>query len=422
MKKIYSLLLVALLLSSLLAGASAAEVTTVKFWTHQNMAWNASYERVIEAFEAENPDIKIEYTTFPYDDFEAKIQTSLISGGSGADVYEVWGGWMLDFTDTDVLSETPEHLVAELREDAYAPVLGTLEKDGKIYGAPLEFNVEYGALLINKTLFEESGLAYPTTWEEVLQTAREASVGEGDTIELRGLEFAHRDGLLANFLSMLLQKGGAYIDGDSIDLTTPEAIEAMETLASYITVDHLTNLDATTESQGIEAQQFLFLDEAYMCVRGPWVISEGEEEFGKVMGTDLDYIAQPPFFEGQPQTWVAETGWSLCVPKSTAVEEAAWRFIEYIMEPEVLLQHNIACAQIPPRASVATDPDFVAAIPYMAPLLDILSEAEFVGPFNTDIFKENLVQTFVSVVADGTPVADALQTLTDDLNANMKLY
>lgn len=422
MKKFCSLLLAALMLCSLAVSASAEEVTTVKFWSHYNLAWNASYEKIIDEFEAANPDIKIEYTAFPYNDFEAKIQTSLISGGSGADVYEVWGGWMLDFTDTDVLSETPEHLVAELREDAYAPVLGALEKDGKIYGAPIEFNIEYGGLLVNKGLFDENGIAYPTTWDEVIEIAKEVAVGTDGVMEMRGLEFAHRDGLLANFLSMILQRGGEYIVDGKIDLTTPEAIESMETLAAYITEDHITNLDATTESQGIEAQQFLFLDEAYMCVRGPWVISEGEEEFGMVVGDNLDYIAQPAFLEGVQQKWVAETGWSMCVAKSTTVEEAAWRFVEYLMEPEVLLQHNIACAQVPPRKSVATDPDFVAAIPYMEPLLGILEDAEFVGPFNTDVFKDYLVQTFTSVVAEGTPIADALQALTDDLNTVMKMY
>ena len=54
-----TLLLAAALLFSLCAPAMA-ETTTVKFWTHQNNAWNEDWQRIIDEFEAVNPDIKIE--------------------------------------------------------------------------------------------------------------------------------------------------------------------------------------------------------------------------------------------------------------------------------------------------------------------------------------------------------------------------
>lgn len=72
------------------------------------------------------------------------MRTPFIAGDAGVDVYEMWGGWMLGFIDAGVLCETPEDFAAVLREDAFEPVLGTLGNDGKIYGAPVEFNVKYG--------------------------------------------------------------------------------------------------------------------------------------------------------------------------------------------------------------------------------------------------------------------------------------
>lgn len=423
MKKLLALLLTALMLCTV---ALAASAETVKFWTHQNLAWNASYETLIAEFEAANPDITIEYTNFPYDDFEAKIQTSLMAGEASADVYEVWGGWMLDFIDSGVLSATPDAFVAELKEDAFAPVLGALTKDGVIYGAPVEFNIEYGGLLINKGLFEESGLEYPTTWEEVLNIAESVAVENGAAMDMRGMEYAQRDNLTANWLSMILQKGGSYLTEDGkVNFDTPEAIEAMEELVSYITERHITNTDSTTRSQGVDGHEFLGMDEAYMVTRGPWVISDCVESFGMTLGEDLDYIAQPPFYPDVQQKWVAETGWSLCVPNNTAVSDAAWKFIEFILEPENLVRHNINCAQIPPRASAADDPEYLEKMPYMAPLLDILNDAEFIGPFNTDILKEYLTQMFASLASnDGAyaSVAEACQKLTADLQANMKMY
>jgi len=427
MKKLLALLMVLTLVMGLcITSVSAQEQTVVRFWSHQNTAWNNSYTELIAEFEAENPDIKIEYTTFPYDDFEAKIQTSLIGSEAGADVYEVWGGWMLDFVDSGALSPTPDELVATLREDSYAPVLGTLQKDGVIYGAPVELNVEYGGLVVNKTLFEESGLSYPTTWDELLQTAKEVAVANGDMMDMRGLEFNQADNLVALWLSMILQKGGQYLmDDNTLDFTTDEAVESMQTLVDYVAVDHITNLDSATGSQGIDGHSFLGLGEAYMVVRGPWVLSDLDETYGMTYGVDYDYITLPAFEEGTEQTWVAETGWSLCVPKNTEVADAAWRFIEFLMEPENLLQHNIDCGQVPPLASVASDPAYLEAMPYMEALISILSEAQFIGPFNTDVFKTYVSQMYISLASDdGTyeSVADGCQKLTEDLMNNMKMY
>ncbi|MCL1854693.1 MAG: extracellular solute-binding protein [Clostridia bacterium] len=429
MKKLLSLLLTALMICGLVLGASAEEPTVVKFWSHHNAAWNSSYEGLIAEFEAANPDVKVEYTIFPYEDFEAKMQTSLIAGDGGADVYEVWGGWMLDFIDAGALCETPEKFVADLRKDAFPPVLGTLQKDGKIYGAPVEFNVEYGGLLVNKKLFEENGIAYPATWADVMDIARQVAVKNGEVMEMRGLEYAHLDGLLNNFMAMILQKGAYYVDADGkLDFNTPEAAEAMTELVSYVKDDNVTNLDVSyAHSEDIDGFDYICMDECYMVTRGPWVIAECIETYGKELGVDIDYIAQPAFYpdSGIPQLWTAETGWSLCVSANTQVADAAWRFVEFLLEPENLVRHNINCAQLPPRASEISDPLYLEMMPYMKPLLDLLPNAQFIGAFNTDVLKEYLVQMYGSLVTDDgkyESVEDALAKLTEDMGKTLKIY
>lgn len=426
MKKLCTLILALSMVLGLCAPAAMAETTTVRFWTHMNTAWNDSYKELITEFEAANPDIKIEYEQFPYDDLEAKIQTSLLAGDAGADVYEVWGGWMFDLIENGVLSETPAEFAAELSEDTYAPVLGALEKDGKYYGAPIELNVEYGGLVVAKKLFEENGVAYPTTWAEVLDIARNVSVEEDGVMEMRGLEFATGDNLACNWLSMILQKGGSYLKEDgSIDFNTPEAIESLKEMVSWIADDHLTSLESTTKSLGYDGHAFLGLEECWMVTRGPWVLADLEATFGMEDGVDFEYIPQPAFVEGAAQKWVSETGWSLCVAENSAVTDAAWRFVEFLLAPENLLRHNIDCAQIPPRKSVATDPAFIESAPYMTALLDILDDAEFIGSFSTDVLKGYIKQAFISLCSnDGTyaSVEDACQKLTEELASNLKIY
>lgn len=425
MKKLVTLVLALALMLSLCIPTSA-EQQVVTFWSHQNVAWNASWEELIAEFEAQNPDIRIEYTNFPYSDFEAKTQTSLMASDAGADVYEVWGGWMLDFASTGALSEVPDELMADLLEDSYEPVLGTLQYEGKYYGAPLELNSGYGGMVVNKKLFEENGIAYPTTWEEVINIAREVSVSDGNIMEMRGLEYAGSDALFFNWLAMILQKGGDFRTEDGrIVLDSEIAIECMEELVSYITVDHINNLDTQTNALGIGEHAFVCLDECYMVTNGPWIIADCEASYGLTYGEDFEYIAQPAFVEGVEQKWAAETGWSLCVAKKSQVSDAAWKFISFVMEEENLLKHNIACAQIPPRKSVAENPAYLESMPYMKPAIDILSKSVYVGSFNTGIVKGFITQMFIALCSeDGTyaSVEEACHRLQAEIDAKVKFY
>jgi multiple sugar transport system substrate-binding protein len=425
MKKFFHLSLVLILCFSLLP-VSAAEPVTIKFWTHINEAWNASYEELVAEFEQANPDIKVDYQRFPYGEFEAKIQTSLMAGNAAADVYEVWGGWVLDFASQGVLSETPAKFAAELEDDAYAPVLGALKHEGKYYGAPVEFNIEYGGMVVNKKLYDEAGMTYPTTWAQLIEDAKKVAVKDGEVMKMRGFGFSTPDTLTSNFLALILQSGGQYLKEDgSVDFTIPEATAAMKQLVAYTADDHINNLDTLTNQDTQDDHMMVALDESFGCVRGPWVLSDLEQSYGLTMGVDFEYISQPPFFEGVEQKFAAETGWSLCVPKNTAAEEAAWRFVEFLNQPDVLLRHNIACAQVPPRRSVANDPDYIAGAPYMLPLLDKLQYAQFIGPFNTDILKDYLKQTYMNLVIgdhSDEAIQDACVKLTEDLAQAMKIY
>ena len=408
------------------SGSSGGAKTVVQFWGHVNEAWNNSHRATIEKFNASQSDIEVVPTFFPYDDFEAKIQTSLMTGGAGADIYEIWGGWGLDFVASGALSPTPEYLIEEIIADCYDPVLGAFynKDDGKYYGAPVEFNNEYGGMLVNKPRFEEKGIPYPKTWDEIMAVAKETSVSNGPIMEMRGLDFTTDDTLTTTFLSMILSTGGEYFVDGHFKLTTPNAEEALQYLVDLVKVYKVTNLDSALSTQGpeIDGAHFLGRDEAMMVPRGPWVISLLEEEYDKHLGVDFDYISFP--FYGPTPAFPAETGWSLCVPKNTKVDAAAWTYIEYFLQKENLLQHNIKCAQIPPLKSVATDPEYVAQLPYMEPLIGILDAGKFIGPFNTDVLKISLRNTFASLcLDDGTfgSVAEALAVLEKQLNTDLKL-
>lgn len=392
---------------------------TLVIWSHQNPAWNEAHQKKIDEFMALHPGVTIKYEAFPYMDFKQKTQTSLLTDGGGADIYEMWGGWALDYAPTGALAKVPDEMAAKLTEDAYPSALGGYTHDGAYYGVPLEFNIEYGGMLVNKKLFEEKGLNYPATWAELEKIADETSVRKGEIMEMRGFEFATGDGLLNMFMSMMLSKGGTYLtDNDTkVDFSSPQAAEAMAQLVEYVKDRHWTNLEGlgATSSSDPGGSSEVLRDACMMATVGPYAVSNGAS-FDKTYGVDYDYVSLPSY--GEKTAFVAETGWGFCVPEKSKQKELAWEYIKWFMQPENMLSHNIACSQVPAYRSMSEDPAYLEALPYMEPILGILGGGQYIGYINTVVLKEELRNIFTELVTTNNyaSVEDALKVLQDRVN------
>jgi multiple sugar transport system substrate-binding protein len=162
----------------------------------------------------------------------------------------------------------------------------------------------------------------------------------------------------------------------------------------------------------------LYADKALFVPRGPWPIAEGETTFGLKYDTDFTYAAMPWY--GDKVAFAAETGWALAVNGSSEKKDAAFEFLNYFYSDDVLMQHNIYCSMIPPKKSVANDPEVLEAMPFMKPLVGILDKAQYIGYFNTDVFKETINNVFVDYCTGLYPsVDDALKKLESDLNEKL---
>ena len=406
------------------SGASDSELAktgeelsgTLKLWTHQNEPWVPAYESDIAKFTALHPGVKIEMESFPYTDFRSKLQTSLVSG-NGADIYVIFGSWASEYMPTGALSKVPDDLATLMDNDYYPSAKGGFTYDCAYYGFPLEYNTEYGGMLVNKKLMDERGLSYPTTWEELERIADTESVLSGGLMEIRGFDFVGYDQLTNLFLSLILSNGGEYLkdDGTAVDFTTPQAVEAMTKLVSYLKDRGWNTTEGLTDyySGGYNA---LFKDMSLMCMGGPWTVSVGVENFGLEYGKDFDYIAMPQ--HSQNDLFAAETGWGYIVPENSPQKDLAWEFLRFMAEPENMMAHNIACSQLPPCKTVALSAEYAEAMPYTKPLLDILENGRYMGSINTDLLKQNINNMFIELVTTDTydSVEDALKALTDNLN------
>ena len=86
MKKSIALVLVALVLLTSLSAAGQAdkaaksEVTEIVYWQYYYETKKNLVDDLIKIFEERNPDIKVIHQTFPYENYNTKVASSVPSG------------------------------------------------------------------------------------------------------------------------------------------------------------------------------------------------------------------------------------------------------------------------------------------------------------------------------------------------------
>ena len=431
-KKLLSVLLCTAMVASLVVGCGSksesgneseeteaeGEKITLTFWCHENEPWVKAYKEMGEKFSEEHPEYVVEVQDYPFNVYNDKIQTALTSSTAGPDIIAVWGGMAPSFIKSDALSEVPEDLAAEMKEDYMEPTLGIYTKEGKYYGVPMEYNLEYGGMIVNKKLFDEAGLSYPETWEELRETSKAVSKQNGDVVEMKGFEMVDSDSLICNYLAMILQSGGQYLqDDNSINFATPEGIAAMEEILSTVK-------DGEADLQNLTNDEYCFndvyQDKGYMASVGSWAIGEGTDSYELTYGEDFEYVPVPQY--GEKMAFASETGWGIIVPKNSANVDAAWEFVKFFSQPENQVQHNIACNQLPPRKSLLDSEEYIEAMPNVAFLLDILPNGQWMGPYHTSDMRTIFNQMFIDLCQSENPdVEGALKTASEKITSECQL-
>ena len=429
MKKILSIVLsIAMVLTMCLTmtacgGKKADDENALTLWIHNDEdSWTESYQKIVDDFMAANPDIKINIESFPYDEYETKVQTALMSDEGGADIYELWGGWGVDFAPSGALAQLTDEMEQEVRNESYPSTYGALESEGHLYGIPMEFNIECGGLLVNKNLLKAAGLEVPTTWEGLEDAAEKLVQKDGNEMAVKGFDFVNWDGVMYLYTSMILSQGAQYMNEDgTFNFTSEAAKDAWEELADMVTDDQLTTLSGLDDGSDIEGYQELYAGQAAMVPRGPWCIAEGINDFELEYGKDFSYEAMP--FYGSQQKFAAETGWSMGMSSKLEGKklENAQKFLDYFFQDDVIMSHNLACGTIPCKKAVAQSEEYLEAFPYAEPLVGILDGGQFIGLFNTDVFKENVNNVFSSYCKGGyASEEEALLDLETQCNEMLK--
>lgn len=364
--------------SLLLAGCSGQQGATtldedadvtITFWTGQADAAQTILEGLAAEFEELHPNVRIDVSPGApsTEDLLQKLSASF-AGGNYPDISYAFGSWASQLESSkrtlDITEQVAEADVKwnEFSAAARATVRPT---DQKTIGFPAV--VDNLSLIYNKTVFDNAGVAYPTsdwTWDDFRTAAQQltdaASSTYGYAYSVSGSEET-----TWQFWPHLWQKGGEILadDGDTVEFDSAAGVEALELLRGMAIDDGSVYLDQTDTKFG----QLFASDKIGMITSGPWQLYD----LG-VAGTQYG-VTYLPGTDDNHETVSGPDIWALFDHKDKNRQYWAYEFTEWLTSAEQDVRWNVEYGNLPLRTSEIDTPEFQAQVEAL-PGLEIMAD------------------------------------------------
>ncbi len=352
MKKFLSMILAAMMLLSLSSVALADDTIELELVYHkpEAAAMNA-LQTVIDSFNAANPGIVVNMVQSP--DTNTVLQTR-------AQLNEM----------PDMFSCTTNNMYELMFEDGIIMDLGgqdflnnveasTLElstSNGQYYRLPYSLSC-YG-LIVRTDIFEQQGLALPTTWVELMDVCEKLTAAGITPFSLPDKTYVYQR--MERMMSFMAEDDAEFkaIAADELEAADSKVLNAYAN-ASLELVKYMT-----PESMGaeyVESYQQLLSGEAAMTINGQWSLTTLKD-----YDPDIQVALIPlPNPTGDESKVVMSIDTSFCISTSTKHPEECLKFLSYLSQQDMAQTYT----------DIEGSPNVIKGVTMNVPELAVINEA-----------------------------------------------
>lgn len=382
----------------------------------QSAEWRIKAQQsTIDAFVAEHPNVSIRIESFPFVEYQPKINTAM-QAGTAADIVTIAGmQWGMSLINAGLVSEIPVNVlsVEELEEDYFeGPAQGSIV-NGKVYMVPNHTNFGIGGLIYNVDLLEEAGVlkkagVHPKfeTWEEFMEAAQKCTKFDDNGNMIQAGFSQH--GVLDFFpgVSYIFQHGGEVIKDGKVAFNNEYGLAALQTyqdiFLKYKVDDPLFVGGLDGFPQGRVA----------MLNIGAWAGKAAELQNPDLKVGYGDPV--PSVNPDYPTYSDHDCCWSFIVPESSKHKDIVWEFLKFYMRDDQWVNRVQYDGELPALKLAAmkfSDDDLMNAY---------VKSAEYTRYSGYKVDREKFNSTVTAYLeqlarGDLTP-EQALGGLTEDLN------
>lgn len=311
-------------------------------------------QKIIQAYEASHPNVKIKGAFTDGETYPAKLQT-YFSSNTAPDVISIAGDILSEFVAQGVFADLSAYLQKDKLLSGTWPKVSVdaFRYKGTIAATPFVFKIP--AIVYNKSLFDKAGLAYPKddwTEDQLLDLAKRLTSGEGVN-KVFGFNLSFWPYYITRGLL-----GEHYYDFQNRTMNTVgnEGFRhAMQLFADMIATYGVAPDDtaAKTIGGGFETGKFA------MALTGTFDMPTYQKVIGDKFAWDVVMLpTNSQFGPWKGNLFVDGFG----ISAKSAHKDQAWQFIRW-MSTDLASQKIASGIGIPALSSYANSPDYLGDFP-----------------------------------------------------------
>ncbi|AFZ28081.1 carbohydrate ABC transporter substrate-binding protein, CUT1 family [Cylindrospermum stagnale PCC 7417] len=293
------------------------------------------FQKLVDKFNQTHPDIQVE-SIFESEPQLPKILTSVVANVP-PDLLSFHPEFTGQFAELGAIRPLEDWLdKLPVKSDIRPNLLGEMQLGGHIWSVPM--NTSNFGIFYRPKLFEAAGITeIPKTWEELRQVAKKL------TIDRNGDRRPEQYGILlplgkggwtvVSWFPFLFGAGGEVVTNNRPNLTNQGAIAALQFWQDLIN-DGSAML--SPPERGYEEDAFL-QGRVAMQITGPWTL---------IAKSQVDHQVFPIPAGVKPAT-VTGTGNFFVMKTTPAREQAALKFLEYVLSEEFQTEWSIETGFLP---------------------------------------------------------------------------
>ncbi len=331
----------------------AAEEVTVEFWTMQLKPTFTDYiNGVIEDFEAENPDIEINWVDVPWADMEKKLLSSA-SAGNAPDVANLNVPFSMQIAQMGGLVDMDKNLSEEVKNKYFESVWSSNTYEGETHAIP--WYLSTSITMYNEQVFEEAGLNPdnpPEKYSQLPEIGKQIKEETGKYLMLPPIAETGR------YLEYMVRQGIPLLNEDRTEaaFNTEESVEFLEMWVEMFE-EGIIPRETITEGHNA-AVDFYQSNQAALLLTGPQFLSRIEENApGIYENTEV-----APEITGEAEK-VGVAVMNIAVLKDTEHKEESLEFAKFITNDKNQLDFSKIETILPSTKEAAADPYFTDVDP-----------------------------------------------------------
>ena len=396
-----------------------SETATLVFWKESNEDEDPTWEKIIAEYMKANPNVKVEFVPGgggqeAMADYDVKLTLALVSA-KGPDIFSYHDVAMFKYVVNNLIVPAPDYVSEMVKKDALNEgVLEGATYGGKVYG-PI-YSGDWQTLYYNKDMFKEVGLnpdKPPANWDEYIEAGKKlAKTDSSGKLVRAGISLrktGHAQGIAAKWFAFFFSAGGKEFSDDyrKALVNSDAGVQAVQLYQDILYKWKIDSIDVVADWKGFAQKTVAMFN------RGPWIPAA-------LKGAAPDMVPGVNYGTVHIPTKAISSSigssYPLVVTKKCRTPKAAWKFINWFMQPEVYSRFIEGSGQFPMTKSVAAMEKYAKNPIFKA----FFSQPNVIAPPELpNLYELELVlgKQIESAIYQKTPAKQAMDKAAAEMNA-----